>query len=249
MTERKKRTKPKISYEKRGRPRINHEFRDARMLVRQEQLGSVQQFHKWWALNTPGKIPKRPDRAYKNEWQGWPDFLGVYNEYPCIKRKFRSFNESRAFAQQQGFNTKSEWLEFAKSGEKPKDVPSRPDIVYREEWFTWKDFLGADVASVKRNIDTAKAIFFIISRHGRPSNVYQFGITLEGLQTILDAQRNQGFKIIDLFHCDITFNWKGFAEDHGRNYWEGGTEDEYIVPNISDFIFQVSDFVEPVRKR
>jgi hypothetical protein len=239
----------KKSTTKRGRPRVNLEFREARELIRNEQISSVVQFKRWWALNTPARIPKRPDRAYKHEWEGWNDFLGSNNPFPCVKQHFRSFKEARAFIQQLGLTTKSEYIEYAKSSRKPADIPSRPDLIYRKDWFTWADFIGADIASVKRNIETADAMFFIINNPGRPNNVYQFGITMDNVQDIVKAQQNQRFKIVGLYYCNIEFDWTGFAEEYGREYWESGRQDEYLVPNIHDFIFQISDFVEPVRKQ
>lgn len=229
-----------------GRPRVNLEFFEARELVRNENISSVGQYKKWWLYNTPAKIPKRPDRAYKTDWKGWNDFLGSNNPFPFVKRKFRSFVEARSFVQQLGLSNKSEWFEYAKSSRKPSDIPSRPDLIYREDWFTWRDFIGTNIASVKRNIETAKAVFFIIQNAGRPNNVYQFGITLEGKQTILQAQVQQRFRIIGLFYCDISFEWFTFAEQFGKKYWDSGRRDEYIIPNLNDFIFRVSDFVERI---
>ena len=241
-----KKKKEHVTPRKVGRPRVNLEFREARELVRNENISSVAQYKKWWLYNTPAKIPKRPDRAYKADWEGWNNFLGSNNPFPCVKRKFRPFTEARSFVQQLGFNTKAEWWEYAKSSRKPSDIPSRPDLIYREDWFTWRDFIGADVASVKRNLDVANAVFFIIQNAGRPTNVYQFGVTLEGKETIFQAQNKQRFRIVGLFYCDIGFEWNSFAENLGRKYWDSGRHDEYMIPNMNDFIFQIGDFVERV---
>lgn len=230
-----------------GRPRVNLEFYEARELVRNEHLTSVGQYKKWWALNTPSRIPKRPDRAYKNQWVTWNDFLGSNNPFPCVKRSFRSFIEARTFVQQQALNTKGDWWEFCKSGRKPEDIPSRPDLIYRDDWFTWKDWLGADISAVKRNVEAADGVFFILNNAGRPSNVFQLGITMEGVETIKRAQNAQQFKIIDMFYCDISFDWQGIVEELGRQYWETGRSDEYLIPNIHDFMFQIGDFVEKIR--
>ncbi len=229
-----------------GRPRVNLEFFEARELVRNENISSVVQYKKWWLYNTPAKIPKRPDRAYKTDWKGWNDFLGSNNPFPCVKRSFRPFAEARSFVHQLGLTKKGEYFEYAKSSKKPADIPSRPDLIYRDDWFTWRDFIGADVASVKRNIETAKAVFFIIQNVGRPNNVFQFGITLEGKETILQAQIQQRFKIVKLFYCDIGFGWITFAEHYGKKYWDSGRQDEYVIHNINDFVFQISDFVEKI---
>ena len=230
-----------------GRPRVNYEFHEARELVRRENISSVRQYHKWWAYNTPAKIPKRPDRAYKSDWQGWNDFLGSHNPFPCVKKKVRSFTEARSYVHQLGLKTKTAWIEYAKTNKKPEDIPSRPDLMYREEWFTWNDWLGADIASVKRNIETADAIFFIIQRQGRPRNVYQMGITLEGKQAIIDASIREEFRVVGTFYSDMDFTWQHIADDVGKQYWDSGRQDEYVIPNISEFIFQIGDFTEQFR--
>ncbi len=243
----KKVEEPKPKRTHRGRPRVNFEFHEARELVRNEQLRSVIQYKKWWALNTPAKIPKRPDRAYKNEWLGWSDFLGTDNPFPCVKRSFRPFKEARSFVHQLGIKNKDEWFEYTKSGRKPEDIPSRPDLIYREEWFTWKDFWGADIPSVKRNIDLAEAVFFIIQNSGRPHNVFQMGITLEGVQTVIQAQATHRFRIVGMFYCDIGFDWQSIANRLGRQYLDLGRSDEYMIRNINEFIFHIEDHVERVR--
>ena len=236
--------KKEVPKKKVGRPRVNLEFFEARELIRNENIGSVAQYKKWWDLNTPARIPKRPDRAYKKEWIGWNDFLGSNNPFPCVKKSFRPFREARSFVQQLGFTKKAEWWEYAKSPRKPADIPSRPDLIYRDDWFTWTDWLGSNIASVKRNIQEADAIFFIIHNVGRPNNIYQMGITMEGKQAILQAQAQQRFNIIGLFYCDIGFDWQTFAEDMGKTYWEG-RKDEYVMPNINDFISHHRSFICP----
>ena len=228
-----------------GRPRVGHEFLKARELVRAECIGSVRQYAKWWKVNTPARIPKRPDRAY-SEWISWSDFLGVYNTYPFDKQQFRTLDSAKSFVHPLLFKTQLEWLAYVRTGKKPIDIPSRPDVVY-EEWFTWKDFLGHGIADVKRNLDAAGVIMFIIQNHGRPHNVYQVGISSEGVDTITQYQETNGFRIIGLFKCDMTFNWEYYFNKYGRPYQTGGKRSEFIIDNINDVIFDMSEFVEPIR--
>lgn len=230
-----------------GRPRENYEFHEARELVRNEGLRSVGEYAKWWEFNKPAMIPKRPDRAYKKDWQGWGDFLGVNNPFPFIRKKFRPYKEARAFAQQLGFTSKQQWIEYAKSEKKPIDIPSRPDLVYRDrgEWFTWKDFLGSDLVSRKRNFDESDPILFIIQNTDVPSNVYQIGITIEGKTAILQAQKQFDFAIVGLYHCDINLDWQSIAKKYGSS-WEGA-EDEFLIPNVHEFIFDVSQYTSPLK--
>jgi len=243
-----KRKKPKKKKPTRpvGRPKIHMPFNEARELVRNEGIGSFSQYRLWWKLNTPARIPKRPDRTYNENWKGWNDFLDNNNRYPCVKKTFRAFNEAKTYAQQLGLASKAEWISYAKGNKKPKDIPSRPDLAYRNDWFTWKDFLGADAVSRKRNIEEYGGVFFIIRNAGRPHNVYQMGITLEGVDAITSVQSQQQFQIIAMFKCEITFPWEIYLSEYGTKYWESGREDEFKIANIGEFIFAIDDDVEKI---
>jgi hypothetical protein len=245
----KKKPKKKKSVKKKrpvGRPRYNFEFEEARELVRHEGIESLRQYARWWLHNKPARIPKRPDRAYKNDWVSWNDFLGSTNKWPC-PRTFRSFVDARTWAQQLGLHTKADWFDYVRAHDKPEDIPTRPDLVYIKEWFTWRDFVGGDKKSIKRNIEAADAIFFIIQNQGRPNNVFQLGITLEGKETVLQSQHTQKFRIIGMYTCEITFEWEKVIQQFGRQYWESNRKDEYLISNLNEFLFNVTDFVTPVR--
>jgi hypothetical protein len=244
----KKAAKKKAVKEKRprGRPRLNFEFEEARELVRHECIGSYRQYIRWWLHNKPARIPKRPDRAYKKDWVSWNDFLGSTNIWP-IPKIFRPFVEARSWAQQLGLHTKADWFDYIRANEKPEDIPTRPDLVYLKEWFTWRDFVGGDKKSVKRNIEAADAIFFIIQNQGRPTNVFQLGITLEGKETIIESQHTQKFRIIGMYTCEITFPWENVVQSYGKQYWESNRKDEYLITNLNEFLFNVTDYVTPVR--
>lgn len=243
----KKATKKRAKPVKKGRPRVCLEFIEARELVRGESLDSVGQYKKWWLHNNPARIPKRPDRAYKKEWLGWNNFLGSSNPFPCVKRSFRSYVEAKSFVHRLGLRNKPEWFDYVRTKAKPVDIPTRPDLIYTKDWFTWKDFLGSDLSSVKRNMDAAGAIFFINQNHGSPSNVYHLGITLEGKLTILQHQAQQGFRIIGLFACDIDFDWESIVHSFGKEYWGSNRGGEYTIININEFIFNITDFVVPIK--
>ncbi|VVD61415.1 hypothetical protein PCE31106_00116 [Pandoraea cepalis] len=84
-----------------------------------------------------GNIPTRPYAIYKAEWQGWGAFLGT-GSIPTYKKPFRSYDEARAWAQQEKITTAKGWKRRAK----PNDIPSDPDRVYKAEWQGWGAFLG-----------------------------------------------------------------------------------------------------------
>jgi len=89
----------------------------------------------------PADIPTAPERVYKDEWQGYGDFLGTGN-VQNKKRQFKSFEEARKFVRGLGLKGFIEWNEYCRSGEKPDDIPRGPDKVYKDKWINYGDFLG-----------------------------------------------------------------------------------------------------------
>ena len=56
---------------------------------------------------------------------------------------FRTFDEARVFARSLGLKNVAGWQDYCKSGELPKDIPSGPDRVYRDQgWAGYGDWLG-----------------------------------------------------------------------------------------------------------
>lgn len=92
----------------------------------------------------PPDIPANPDQHYKDTgWISFPDFLGI-DRIATQNRKYRPFEKAREFARTLGFKKKEEWVNFAKTKDKPKDIPSNPFGVYKNEWGGWNDWLGCN---------------------------------------------------------------------------------------------------------
>src|SRR5262249_25565229 len=88
----------------------------------------------------PANIPKNPDPAYAADgWIDWGDWLGTGRTGPW-RRKWRPFEEARAFVQNLGLTN---WYEYATSGQRPKDIPFFPQVAYANEgWTGFKDWMG-----------------------------------------------------------------------------------------------------------
>lgn len=217
-----------------GRIRRNYEFHEARELVRGEAIGSREQFFKWYKANNPARIPKRPDRAYKHEFKGWNDFLGNNNPFPCVKKSFRSYKEARQFAHTLNLKNKAQWIAYAKDGDKPVDIPSRPDIAYQKtgEWFSWKEFLGYDIIDKIQAVQEQDQYLFIIRYNNLPTNVYRFGITNAGLNYLKEKQQKDNFQIIRVFQCIGDSNWKNIISRTTSVYAQTDKPNTMIAPNI-----------------
>jgi hypothetical protein len=92
--------------------------------------------------NKPVNIPVNPSGTYKNKgWISWGDFLGngkIANQ----NRIYRSFNDAREFVHTLKLKSMDEYRKFCKSGNKPEDIPTGVNIVYKKEWISFGDWLG-----------------------------------------------------------------------------------------------------------
>jgi len=80
-------------------------------------------------------LPSSPVDAYKKEWVGWKEFLGVINEEGKI---YSSIIEASEAAGKLGFVTKKQYERGFKQDPK---LPRNPEKKYIEEWNGWRTFL------------------------------------------------------------------------------------------------------------
>jgi hypothetical protein len=78
--------------------------------------------------------------VYRDDgWVSWSDWLGNGKE----RVAWKSFTEGRALVRGQGLETQREWYAWSKSGQRPSDIPGRPDETYHDAgWISWNDWLG-----------------------------------------------------------------------------------------------------------
>lgn len=91
----------------------------------------------------PPDIPTNPNREYRDHgWISLGDWLGTGR--PATKdAEFWPFDKARSFAHGLGLRNEHEWRKYAKSGERPFELPSSPPHQYRGKgWISWPDWLG-----------------------------------------------------------------------------------------------------------
>ena len=118
-------------------------FEKAREYARFLNLNNQKEWYEHCkSRDKPNDIPNCPERAYKDKgWINWADFLGTNN----IKSGFLSFEKAREYAYTLNLNSRKEWVEHCRSGNKLKDIPNVPDSVYKDKgWINWADFLGTN---------------------------------------------------------------------------------------------------------
>ncbi len=120
-------------------------FEQARDFARNLNLKTGKE---WRDFSKSGKLPKDipayPSGSYKGKgWSGINDWLGTINLNNHSKISFRSFEMAREFARTLNLNTYNDWKVYAKSGKRPRDIPSHPWGTYKGKgWNGMPDFLN-----------------------------------------------------------------------------------------------------------
>ena len=70
-------------------------------------------------------------RTRPDKWVGMGDWLGTGRVADQLRR-YRSFDEARAFVHGLGLKSTVEWREYYTSGKKPDDIPAKPDNTYAD---------------------------------------------------------------------------------------------------------------------
>ena len=133
--------------------RVYRPFEEARAFIQKQGLQSVAE---WQAFarseSLPADIPASPDKVYCDTgWLGFGDWLGT-GTLANFRRVYRPFEEARVFVRALGLRTRAEWDEYAKSEDRPADIPAGPRVVYLNRgWIGWGDWLGTGaIASFRR---------------------------------------------------------------------------------------------------
>ena len=123
-------------------------FDEAKQIIRSLELKGEKDWHIYRKSVRPINIPSDPPSVYKKEWISWGDWFGT-GRIADKDKEFRSFLKSKKFVQSLRIKSVKKWEVYCKSGNKPNDIPSNPNIVYKKEWTTWGDFLGTDYVAHK----------------------------------------------------------------------------------------------------
>lgn len=90
----------------------------------------------------PPNIPAAPVFVYKKEgWINFADFLG-YERRRMKKGSAVPYEEAKMIIHTYKISGKEKFAELHKQGKIPEDIPAGPDRVYKDEGFSWPDFLG-----------------------------------------------------------------------------------------------------------
>lgn len=124
-------------------------FEDARNYVRSQNLKNAEEW-KIWANSPlrPVDIPKAPRSVYKDDWVDMGDWLGTFKKHQKNK-SFRSFTDAREYARGLGLKSASDWRAWVRTLGRPKDIPSSPHLIYKNDFDSWADWLGTNNIAMK----------------------------------------------------------------------------------------------------
>ena len=100
--------------------RIYLPFEEARTVSHSLRLKGKDAWANWSKSgDKPDDIPTHPDRTYKHQgWIGWGDWLGT-GTIASQNSIYLPFDEARVYVRSLGFKSKDEWVNWAKSVDKP----------------------------------------------------------------------------------------------------------------------------------
>lgn len=226
-------------------------FEEARELIRKECIGSRKQYTEWHKANRPKKIPRFPNRAYADQWEGWNDFLGNDNSFDNKPKSYRPFVEALVWAHKLNLKGQKEWLEYVNENREtfPKDIPTRPDVVY-DDWLSWMHWLGnrpQEKVEAAQKIENEASIFYCIQekQYADQNNIFTFGIEKGGVSALKENWElsNKSFRVVKMFQHDpnVMDNVQQVISTQSTPYY--GAEKVRICPNINQLLFDVSNYL------
>jgi hypothetical protein len=118
-------------------------FAVGRAYVRKLKLRSQKEWREWCKRGQrPSDIPANPHKVYRDDgWISWPNWLGFEGRAP--PGSMLPFAVARAYVQKLKLKNAKEWWAWSKSGQRPSNIPGRPDKTYRDDgWISFPDWLG-----------------------------------------------------------------------------------------------------------
>jgi len=122
--------------------KVYRTFTEAREFVQKLGLKGQKEWHAYCKSgNKPDDIPQKVERTYKNDFKGFGDWLGT-GRIANFNKQFRPFKEAREFVRSLNLKGHKEWQEYCKSGNKPDDIPYKPERTYKNDFKGFGDWLG-----------------------------------------------------------------------------------------------------------
>jgi superfamily II DNA or RNA helicase len=120
-------------------------FKEARKFIHTLNLNGKKEWVEYSkSSKKPHNIPSSVASVYKNEWNGWGDWLGT-NNLKSGTQDYISYEKASEIVQKLNLESVREWQRYSRTEARPKNIPSNPQNKYKNKgWKGWADFLGKE---------------------------------------------------------------------------------------------------------
>jgi hypothetical protein len=120
-------------------------YKELKSIVREIGLKSKNEFYRALKNNRELKmVPSNIELHYSSEFEGWEKLL-------TPKIKLLTYEEAlvvvHEFANQHDITSSYQWAKACQNNLKPKGIPVWPNKTYKDDWCSWKKFLGVQEAA------------------------------------------------------------------------------------------------------
>lgn len=183
---------PKCSYIARGMKRkIQNDwwkYEKSKIFVNNLGLTCRREWYKYCKSNIkPIQLPFNPKSVYKDEWCGWPGWIGTNGR----TKNFLSFEDARSITRTFNIRSFEDWVHFSTTGNRPINIPFMPKQIYKDQWVSWGNWLGYE----SRANGNLPGIIYILQYGDLPNNVYKIGRTYRLEKRLSEHQRVNKMKI------------------------------------------------------
>ncbi|CAN1593123.1 SF2_C_EcoAI-like domain containing protein [Candidatus Pelagibacterales bacterium] len=120
-------------------------YEEAKKYVHSLKIKGVDEWRKYTrSKKLPIDIPLSPDKVYKKQFEGFGIFLGTGYIANAL-RKYRSYDDAKKYAKSLNLRTTTEWENYTKLKDFPKDIPVNIGQVYQKEFEGMPIFLGIEL--------------------------------------------------------------------------------------------------------
>ena len=133
------------------------------------------------------------------------------------------------------------YYDFAREGNLPDDIPTRPDIVYKEEWVSWNHWLGNKPKEMIEAKQLAQdvGVLYVVQLEGRPGNVFKIGVAKGGKSQVADMQKARRMHVVKLFKLRPGYDWQSYILQYGSEWARSDIGGEYLFPNVHEMLFNM----------
>ena len=124
-----------------------YSYNECKRVLKKLGITNNKEFRKLLTENIDLRIPRTPNKVYKNEWKGWEDLFGKE------KKHYKSYEEQKSIVGQYKFKSGQQFLKYIKKHGHILGVFLDPAQAFKDkqEWKGWQEFLGYSLHPKKKS--------------------------------------------------------------------------------------------------